>query len=63
VRNEPQHDYAPATTKTKIHEPLIDFSYSQKSMPFSICKLTGNLHEAQRAAIERVVFTSNIRRE
>jgi hypothetical protein len=34
VRNEPQHDHAPATTKTKIRAPLIGFSYSQNNVPF-----------------------------
>jgi hypothetical protein len=39
VRNEPQHDHAPATTKTKIHGPLIGFLRYQNIVPFAITML------------------------
>lgn len=49
MRNEPQHDHASATIKTKMHVLLIGFSHSQINMPFVIMnvavrKLT-NPHE------------------
>ncbi|HCS65907.1 MAG TPA: hypothetical protein DIW64_18595 [Cellvibrio sp.] len=48
LRDEPQHDHASATTKTKIRAPLIGFSHSQNNVPFAmrnvaVRKLTSNL--------------------
>jgi hypothetical protein len=39
VRNEPQHDHTSATTKTKIHGPLIGFLRYQNIVPFAITML------------------------
>jgi hypothetical protein len=39
VWNEPQHDHVSATTKTKMHAPLIGFSHSQNIVPFAITML------------------------
>lgn len=49
VRNEPQHDYVSANTKTKICVPLIGFSHLQSNVPFAMTsvvvhKITVNLH-------------------
>ena len=54
VRNEPQHDHASATTKTKMRVPLNGFSHSQNIVPFAITnvgvrELTANLRELVNA--------------